>query len=228
MPNFKLNSKNNFIIIILFFCGKTFSQDTINFKNGLKQCVKVAEVRMLELKYRRCDNLTGPDYFLDKGEISFIKYSNGVVEKFNDTPQNTIAIIPPKNQDPKKLLELGLKNKFIINQQYYGNTELLTLFFKYPKHEIRSALKLEFDKLLTYQRARPLLLIGGLGIGFAVPVITSIVSMWSYPPNYNLIFGGIFLGGIIRTLGCAYATMNKNKAINQRKKILELYNNNLP
>ena len=228
MGNYKLHSKNYFLIICLFFCGEFFSQDTINFKNGLKQCVKVAEVGKSELKYKRCDNLEGPDYFLDIGEISFIKYLNGVIEKFNDTPQKTIAIIPPKNQDPKKLLELGLKNKFNINQQYYGNTELLNLFFKYPKQEIRSALKLEFDKLLIYQRVRPLLLIGGLGIGFAVPVLTSVVSMWSYPPNFNLIFGGILAGGIIRTLGCAFATMNKNKAINQRKKIIELYNNNLP
>ena len=73
------------ILFFSFISFFTFGQDTIVFKNGLKQCVKVAEVGMLELKYKRCDNLQGPDYFLDKSEIGSIKYSNGLVEKFGLT-----------------------------------------------------------------------------------------------------------------------------------------------
>ncbi len=216
------------ILFFSFISFFTFGQDTIVFKNGLKQCVKVAEVGMLELKYKRCDNLQGPDYFLDKSEIGSIKYSNGLVEKFGLTVQKENVITPIQNKDPNKILELGIKNKFTINKQYFGNNEMYSLFLKYPKSEIRAGLKLEFDKMLIYQRSRPLYLILGLGIGLGVPVITSIVSMWSYPPNFYLIFGGIVGGAIIRTLGCAYAKMNNNKTINQRKKILELYNNNLP
>jgi hypothetical protein len=59
--------------------------DTIVLKSGSVTIGKVEEIGQIELKYRRCNNLTGPVISLLKSDVSKILYSNGTNELFGPT-----------------------------------------------------------------------------------------------------------------------------------------------
>ena len=249
MGNFKLNSKNNFIIIILFFCGKIFSQDTISFKNGLQQAVKVSEVGSNEIKYQRWDNLTGPIYVTDKNEINSIKYSNGVTERYDLKDPKLNVVLPSQNQNqqnqnqqnenqnnqnPLNRLEFLGGKQLMFQQRIIIDIELMGLISNHPNQTIRSNLQNEYKKMMNYKRAAPGFLALGFGIGFAVPIVVTAVTLFGggfgisgLTNAVTIIVAGALTGGVIRTLGCAFSKMNKNKMMNQRKVIAEMYNNGL-
>ncbi len=54
--------------------------DILTMKNGDKLKVKVLEVGVDEILYKRCDNLDGPTIVVNKKEVFKIKYSNGSEE----------------------------------------------------------------------------------------------------------------------------------------------------
>jgi hypothetical protein len=56
--------------------------DTIVMRSGLKYIGKVEEIGLSEVKYRRCDNLTGPVISVLKSNVNVIKYSNGTNDYF--------------------------------------------------------------------------------------------------------------------------------------------------
>jgi hypothetical protein len=59
--------------------------DTIVLKSGSVTIGKVEEIGQIELKYRRCNNLTGPVISLLKSDVSKILYSNGTNDFFGPT-----------------------------------------------------------------------------------------------------------------------------------------------
>ena len=62
------------------------SQDTIHFKNKDVLPVKIFEVGISEIKYKRYDNLNGPVYLCSKTDIYIIKYANGVTDTIKSAP----------------------------------------------------------------------------------------------------------------------------------------------
>ncbi|MBL7931146.1 MAG: hypothetical protein JNL60_04570 [Bacteroidia bacterium] len=56
------------------------SCDVLIFKDGSEVSVKVTEVGINEIKYKRCNNLDGPSHISRKSEIFMIKYANGTKE----------------------------------------------------------------------------------------------------------------------------------------------------
>lgn len=77
-----LNSDENEIITQETGC------DTIFLKNGGILIGKVDEIGQNELKYRKCNNLTGPVISVQRSGVSKIIYSNGTSDLFgpSDTP----------------------------------------------------------------------------------------------------------------------------------------------
>lgn len=73
--------KNSTLILFFVFCvTKLVAQDTLIFKNNEIQVVKILEIRTEEVKYKKLDNLDGPDFIIKKSELNQIQYSNGKVE----------------------------------------------------------------------------------------------------------------------------------------------------
>ena len=62
-----------------------FAQDAIVLKTGKTIWSKVALIDQTTIKYKRYENPTGPDYVIEKSEVSSVKFQNGVVERF-DSP----------------------------------------------------------------------------------------------------------------------------------------------
>ena len=71
----------------------SFSQnekcDNIIFKNGEEIYGLVSEITSSIVKYKRCDNLEGPLFTLEKSKILMIRYKNGTKDVFNSTEINS-------------------------------------------------------------------------------------------------------------------------------------------
>jgi hypothetical protein len=87
-----LTSSNNEIESILFIDKTptinsrklTDNCDTIIMRNGKEVKCIVSEIGISEIKYKKCDNLNGPIYTVDKNEVLMIQYANGT----NDIIEN--------------------------------------------------------------------------------------------------------------------------------------------
>ncbi|MBA3705282.1 MAG: hypothetical protein H0W84_05110 [Bacteroidetes bacterium] len=68
-------------IITLFVCSsaaKVIAQDTIIFTDGTVVSCKILQVSTDEVKYKKFDNLDGPDFIKRTSEINMIKYKGGL------------------------------------------------------------------------------------------------------------------------------------------------------
>jgi hypothetical protein len=89
--------KNLKLLILLFFIGNTlFSQDTIVLVNQEKILSKIIEINVSNIKYKKSNNIDGPDYFESKSNIKLIKYANGFVDSIQVVRKpETVAISSP-------------------------------------------------------------------------------------------------------------------------------------
>jgi hypothetical protein len=71
------------IVLTVFNFSKSYSQDLITKKNGEDLKVKVLEVNISEIKYKKFDNLNGPIFSILKSEVLIIRYENGTKDIFN-------------------------------------------------------------------------------------------------------------------------------------------------
>ncbi len=92
-------------IALIDTCG-----DVITFKSGDQVTARVTEITDDKIKYKRCDNLDGPVFVVNKGTVQSIRYSNGVEEAIV-APQTSNMSIPNnpyennqnKYKGPKKM-----------------------------------------------------------------------------------------------------------------------------
>jgi hypothetical protein len=73
------------LLFILFVCSSNIikAQDTLSMRSGENILVKVIEVGTTEVKYKKQDNLNGPDFSILKSDLLMIKYENGTKEEFS-------------------------------------------------------------------------------------------------------------------------------------------------
>ena len=64
--------------------------DTIKLKSGEEIIAVVNEIGVGEIKYKKCDNKTGPTYSIKKSDIASIRYANGSMDYFGN--ENTAGI----------------------------------------------------------------------------------------------------------------------------------------
>lgn len=92
---------------------KSFLNDTCGdkmiLKSGDEYVVKVLEITDREIKYKRCDNLNGPVYYISKSKVYLIEYANGVKEH----------IISDTHQDLSEKKKENDLNKNDIKQRIY-------------------------------------------------------------------------------------------------------------
>jgi len=71
-----------FIIILMFTTISGNAQDKIFIKTGSNMEVKILEININDVKYKKYDNLEGPIYTIDKNKINMIIYENGTKDMF--------------------------------------------------------------------------------------------------------------------------------------------------
>jgi hypothetical protein len=88
--------KKSLLLAYILFTGINFvfSQDYITKSNGDELKVKILEVTVTEVKYKRFEQTDGPIYTILKSEIFMIKYQDGTKDVFSefDKKKNFISI----------------------------------------------------------------------------------------------------------------------------------------
>lgn len=137
------------IIILIFIFNNIFAQDIVIMKNGDEVEVKIIEVGIETITYKKQNYIDGPNFIIPKKDIFMIKYKNGTKDVFST---NTNQI--PKKIEQKKTKKqlriignhcLGIKfnigiakkyNHVNVNgmyKYYFMPTSQLGLFYDYNK-----------------------------------------------------------------------------------------------
>lgn len=101
--NFKI--QKIFHILLFFSFSSFFSQDIIHFKNGNKDEVKVLELNSFEVKYKKFNNLNGPNFISNKSEIDSIRFENGTIENVSVNINQFIDTVLIRNIAYKEMLK---------------------------------------------------------------------------------------------------------------------------
>lgn len=72
------------LVMVALYTVSAFSQDVIVKKNGSTILCKVIEIGVSEIKYKKWDNLDGPNYSVLLAEAQTINYENGRREVLNN------------------------------------------------------------------------------------------------------------------------------------------------
>ena len=105
------------------------AQDLLTKRNGDEVQVKVQEVSLDEIKYKRFDNLEGPMISIAKHDVFMIRYENGTKEMFNQspvtaTPQPIDSRQAGYEYEQKNLKLSGPRIGFtVLSQKYSDNLE---------------------------------------------------------------------------------------------------------
>lgn len=100
------------------------AQDILIKRNGDEIEVKVQEIALNEIKYKRFDNLEGPLISISKNDVFMIKYENGTKEVFTATSQPAYAqgrVSSELNDVQDQLKLAGPRIGFTVLSQRYTN-----------------------------------------------------------------------------------------------------------
>jgi hypothetical protein len=100
--NYKIWILGYFLLLIF----NLFGQDTIVLVNGSSVISKVLEINLKDIKYKKYDNLSGPNYLILKDDVETIKYENGTIETFQNSKNNTNTNSKENQENFTKLPEL--------------------------------------------------------------------------------------------------------------------------
>lgn len=88
------------LLFIYCFCPILHAQDILTKRNGDEMQVKVTEITLDDVKYKRYTNLTGPTFVIAQSDVFMIKYENGdkdLFEKDQLTGDISLRHIPNRN-----------------------------------------------------------------------------------------------------------------------------------
>jgi hypothetical protein len=142
---FKKPLRTLMILIIVLITGllkpsSVFCQDLILLKTGDEIKSKVIEIGPALIKYKKFENLTGPDYSIEKINVFMIKYENGSKDVFSQetaskpqTIQETTAKETDKvvqSTSPKFLERRGASVR--LDGKYLTTSQLRAIMEPYP------------------------------------------------------------------------------------------------
>jgi len=212
----------SFIVFILAL--KTVAaQDTLIKTNGVATAVKILEISVTDIKYKKFNFLDGPTYIENKADIRTIIFSNGTREEVTAVAAVPAPLkVPPAEYNvdyyggpvtPKyKILNYG--SRFMYNNHTIGERELHHVLQDTKDKEILALVQ-------TSKDAHKLKFIGfaaiPLGIASLV-VLSKSVNMYGQVSNDKLATSALLLCGAIACpiVSGVYAhrrTLSNRKAI---------------
>lgn len=220
-----------FMLFILLGINRVFSQDTIRFLNNTIKVVKVTEINVDDIKYKRFDNLDGPLYVSSKSEIESIKFSNGLVETFKPSENKPQVAVPaaistsnPVNQNTtfEKIVIID-KNKLMHFGKPMGESRLQRVINNYPESEKKIVMLKEYSNMKAFKKKQYIYGFVGLGAGVLLPYIGMMASVVSNDPTPVAIglVGGLSFG----ITGAVIAKINKANRTKKKIEIATIYNN---
>lgn len=200
------------------------AQDLLIKRNGDELQVKVLEINLEEIRYKRFDNLKGPIIAIAKGEVFLIKYENGTKVTFTDVAQpakQQIPGIPGRTGYPQANLKLGgPRLGFTVLSQKYRDH----LVEEYDREV--SAFMTQFGwqfetRVFTLDNGTSGLfefvpLVGGLEQGKFLPSLSALVGIRSakgleFGVGPNVTLGG---AGLVLAVGTNFQSQGVNFPVN--------------
>ncbi len=223
-------------LVVASVCSilNSYSQDTIQFVSKQIVVVKVSEIGVSDIKYNRYDNLTGPQYIVSKKDISFIKFANGQIDRFQDavveTPNVVYSYAPEVPAGPTKIQAYG--NHLSYNNHSLNDAKLFMLIQNYPSEVGKSKLKQEFLNMKKYKSAQYIVGFSGLALGLGAPIIGGVIAMDT--PSNGLVFMknnnvqtvviSAVVGLVVGVTCSAISSGFKSKRYKKRREIATIYN----
>ncbi len=98
------------------------AQDIITKLSGEDVKVKVTEITLMDVKFKKFDNLDGPVYVVPKSEILIVRYENGTTETFAQEQTFEPYFAPPAIPDSNSFKGQNMYLKGTMDaKSYYRN-----------------------------------------------------------------------------------------------------------
>jgi hypothetical protein len=216
--------KKLIFVLIVVLSQQVLGQDTIYKINGEVIASKIEEINPTVIKFRKFSNLSGPIYSELKNDIFRIKFTNGVIDTLKQ-----VAEIKPQFINPSEEFQVkSSKSKSSLMYNNISDRDLLYTIQTLPLSDSKNKMLKEYSKMMDYKRTQYLANGLGFGVGFAVPVVVTYLTLSDY--NYfssqdgaTVIIAGALVGAAIRITGQVLTKMNKNKRLNAKRKVIMLY-----
>ena len=98
------------MLCFISFAFPSIAQDTIYTRTNQQIIAKVLEIGTKEVRYKRWDLPSGPDYVLPKNDILKIVLSNGEVEEFEIVVE--VVTPPPYGGRPQPFGDMPVRTRF--------------------------------------------------------------------------------------------------------------------
>jgi hypothetical protein len=214
---FKKMKKTLLSLFALFSVIMCQAQDVLTKRNGEEIQVKVLEIDLNEIKYKRFDNLEGPVIAILKSDVFMITYENGTKTVFtNDQP-----VITASNYQQRDQLKLsGPRIGFTILSQRYS--DMVNENFGNDINPFITQFGWQFEtRIFTLESGASGLfefipLIGGLEQGKFLPSLSALVGLRSskgleFGVGPNLSVSG---AGLVFAAGTNFQTQGINFPVN--------------
>lgn len=226
---------------ILFLCIQINAQDTLLFRDDSKIAAKVFEINIETIKYKKIDNLEGPDFIINKSDIKKIIFANGVIDTFSIAEK---SVEMPNNNSyvTSKYSKIEYKNNhyYFVDQpqnikpRAIGISKIKKTTTAFANENSLADLKLSIKGVRKAQQTQ--IVCGSVGAGcIAASYGVGLVSLWSSTAvsedgNDDFANGGyitaasLLVGGLsLEVTSIVYNIKRKNRL----KKTVELYNSHL-
>lgn len=208
------------IVIFLILSLRIVAQDTIRFRNGSVEAVKVNEIGLHEIKYNRADNPDGPLYISKKNDVVLIKYKNGHIDSFS------VA----KSVSPSVLAGSSGVDKIDIrrNKLYYSNSKkgigevrLHKIVNLCPDVAKQNKMIPVIQEMKSYKKKQYAIGFSCLGVGVATAYVGFVAAIISEDPSF---FIAIPVGAAIGITGAIVSSVMKHKRIAKKLEVARIYN----
>jgi hypothetical protein len=224
-------TKHLLFTVTLVFNISVQAQDTIYKRAGDIIPVKILEIGIKKLSYKRLDLLDGPLFVINKNEILKIKYATGLIDSFRifvDAPEKPLIVLT----NPSYLPQFSNEIQHSIRRgvyRYQGNSlsDRDLLFMAYEKNQIWKNSEIDFN-IKESKRSKSLqyaIGYGGAAFGGVSLYATAMAS--SFNSNSNdaavVFFAGIISAGVVIS-SQIISFQYKLTRVKHADKVVELYN----
>jgi hypothetical protein len=215
-----MNHKLVIVFLILIIKENiSVAQDSICFIDKKMIVAKISEVGIVDLKYYRFDNLDGPQYIVNKSDIRYVKFQNGVI----DTMASYKGIEGVKKRNTVTSVPKIFINHYRLSYDYHGLNDdgLEMLLDDVSDKNERKKLLNNFESMKEFKRNQYIFGYLGLGTIAAYPVLALQVG---HTTDNNLVATfGISAAYLIATQ--VISRYFRTKRYNKKLEIALRYNN---
>ncbi len=206
-----------FLLLLMLLCSiRVSAQDVIVKKDGSTIVCRVVEVGKTVITYKKWSNLKGPNYVIEKTEVTSVNYQNGEKDVFEEEETPTPAPTPTPTPTPVQVTTFTPMVQGNSGQQTVSDDMLLKMVGKLeltPQQKKVKRLKMAGWICGGVLCAGGLAMTIGGATGEGKEVWNG--SVYDELANWPLLGIGLgtILGGSALTWGCLYKASKINKQV---------------